>query len=109
VQAPFPIDTVDVIAIPRLTLFFGTRLLHFAACAAAKDCHEQSKRADNFQAGEYVSHIFPMPDALRSFPVPLLSKIYKFVLPDRLWIANHRLIRTKCCTFEQSSVWFNVA
>ena len=89
--APFPIDIVDVIAIPRLTLFFGTRLLHIAARAAAKDCHEHSKRADNFQAGEYVSHVFPIPDALKSFAVPLPSKIYKFLLPDKLWISSHEI------------------
>jgi hypothetical protein len=56
VLAPNLIGIIDVIAIPRLTLFFGTRLLHFGACAAAKAFREQSKKADNFQAGEYVSH-----------------------------------------------------
>jgi hypothetical protein len=89
VLAPNLIDIVDVIAIQRLTLFFGTRLLHFGACAAAKACHEKSKRADNFQAGEYVFHIFSVPEALISLPVPLPSKIYKFLLPDKLWISSH--------------------
>jgi hypothetical protein len=45
---------IDVIAVPRLTRFFGSRLLHFGTLAAAKACHEQGKRADNFQAGEYL-------------------------------------------------------
>jgi hypothetical protein len=55
VFAPFPVDLIDVIAIPRLTLlFFGIRLLRFGACAAAKACHEESKNADDFQAGGYV-------------------------------------------------------
>jgi hypothetical protein len=82
VLAPNLIGIIDVIAIPRLTLFFGTRLLHFGACAAAKARHEKSKRADNFQAGEYVFHIFFVADALKSLPVPLSSTIYKFLLPD---------------------------
>jgi len=56
------IGMIDVIAIPRLTRSFGTRLLHFGACAAAKACHEKSKRADNFQDGEHVFHIFLVPD-----------------------------------------------
>jgi hypothetical protein len=62
VRAPFLLGIIDVIAVPSLTLFFGTRLLHFGACAAAKACHEESKKADSFQAGEYVFHNF-----LRSF------------------------------------------
>jgi len=70
-DAPNLIDIIDVIAIPRLTLFFGRRLLHFGACAAAKAQHEKSKRADNFQAGEYVSHIFLVTGVLKSFLVPL--------------------------------------
>jgi hypothetical protein len=73
VLAPVLIDVIDVITIPRLTLFFGTRLLRFGACAAAKARHEKSKSADNFQAGEYVFHIFLIPDALISLPVPLPS------------------------------------
>jgi hypothetical protein len=56
--APSLIGLIDVIAIPRLTVSFGTRLLHFGACTAAKARHEESKRADNFQVGEYVFHIF---------------------------------------------------
>jgi hypothetical protein len=96
VLAPNLIDMIDVIAIPRLTRFVGTRLLHFGACAAAKACHEKSKRADNFQAGEYVFHIFLVPDALKSLPMPLPSKIYKFLLLDKLWIPAAKLIRTKC-------------
>ena len=44
VDAPNLIDIVDVIAIPRLALFFGSRLLHFGTCAIAKACHEKSKR-----------------------------------------------------------------
>jgi hypothetical protein len=89
VLAPNFIGIIDVIAIPRLTLFFGTRLLHFGACAAAKTRHEKSKSAANFQAGEYVFHIFLVPDALKSIPVPLPSQIYKFFLPDKLWISSH--------------------
>jgi hypothetical protein len=81
VLAPNLIHVIDVIAIPRLTLPFGTRLLHFGACAAAKACHNKSKRADNFQAGEYVFHIFLVPGALKSLFVPLPSRIYKFLLP----------------------------
>jgi hypothetical protein len=61
VRAPFLLGIIDVIAVPSLTLFFGTRLLRFGACAAAKACHEENKRADNFQAGEYVFHIFLVP------------------------------------------------
>jgi len=56
------IGMIDVIAIPRLTLFIGTRLLHCGARAATKACHEKSKRADNFQEGEHVFHIFLVPD-----------------------------------------------
>ncbi len=89
--APILIGIIDVIAIPRLTLFFGNRLLRFGACAAAKARHEKSKRADNFQAGKYVFHIFPVPDALKSLPVPLPSKIYKFLLQDKLWISSHEI------------------
>jgi hypothetical protein len=59
VLAPILIGIIDVIAIPRLTLFSGNRLLHFGACAAAKARYEKRKRADDFQAGEYVFHIFP--------------------------------------------------
>jgi hypothetical protein len=91
VLAPNLIGIIDVIAIPRLTLFFGTRLLHFGACAAAKACHEKSKMADNFQAAEYVFHIFLVPDAIKSIPVPLPSNIYKFLLPDKLWISSHEI------------------
>jgi len=91
VLTPNPIGIIDVIAIPRLTLFFATRLLHFGACAAAKACHEKSKRADNFQAGEYVFHIYLVPHTLKSLPVPLPSKVYKFFLPDKLWISSHEI------------------
>src|ERR1700704_3166304 len=41
VRAPFLLGVIDVIAVPSLTRFFGTRLLHFGACAAAKACHEE--------------------------------------------------------------------
>jgi hypothetical protein len=58
VRAPFLLGITDVIAVPSLTLFFGTRFLHFGACAAAKACHEDGKKADNFAAGEHVFHIF---------------------------------------------------
>ena len=70
-EAPNLIDIIDVIAIARLTLFFGRRLLQFGACAAAKAQYEKSKRADNFQVGEYVSHIFLVPGVLKSLLVPL--------------------------------------
>jgi hypothetical protein len=62
VRAPFLLGIIDVIAIPRLTLFFGARLMHFGACATAKGCREENKRAANFPAGEYVLHIFLVPD-----------------------------------------------
>ena len=65
--APNLIGIIDVIAIPRLTLFFGARLMHFGACAAAKACREKNKKADNFTAGEYVFHIFLVPDVLTRF------------------------------------------
>jgi hypothetical protein len=91
VLAPNLIGIIDVIAIPRLTLFFGTRLLHFGACAAAKTRHEKSKSAANFQAGEYVFHIFLVPDALKSIPVPLPSPLNKFLLPDKLWLSSHAI------------------
>jgi hypothetical protein len=58
VRAPNLFGIIDVIAIPYLTLFFGARLLHFGASAAAKACHEENKRGYNFQAREYVFHIF---------------------------------------------------
>ena len=67
--APNLIDIIDVIAIQRLTLFFGTRLLHFGASAAAKACHDKSKRGDNFQAGEYVFHILLVSEQSSHFPV----------------------------------------
>ena len=92
---PNLIGIIDVIAIPRLALFFGTRLLHFGACAAAKACDEKSKRADNFQADEYVFHFFLIPDALKSLSVPLASKIYKFLLSDKLWISSHEIDQDK--------------
>jgi hypothetical protein len=81
VLTPNLIGIIDEIAIPRLTLFFGTRLLHFGACAAAKARYEKSKRADNFQVGEYVFHIFLVPDTPKSLPAPLPWKLYKFWLP----------------------------
>jgi len=65
--------------------------LHFGTCAAAKAYHEKSKRADNFQAGEYVFHIFLVPDTLESVHVPLPSKAYKFLLPNKLWICSHEI------------------
>jgi hypothetical protein len=47
VLAPNLILIVDVIAIPRLTLFFGRRLLLFGL-AAAQASHEKSKRPDDY-------------------------------------------------------------
>jgi hypothetical protein len=61
VRAPFLLGIIDVIAVPSLTLFFGTRLLHFGACAAAKACHKESKNADYFPGGGHVFHIFLVP------------------------------------------------
>ena len=55
--APSPIDIIDVIAIPRLTLLFGARLLYTSAGAAAKGRQENSKRSDDFESGEYFLHI----------------------------------------------------
>jgi hypothetical protein len=66
VLAPSLIRIIDVITIPRLTLFFGAGVLHLGACAAAKACRQKSKRAYNFQFGEYVFHILLLPDALIS-------------------------------------------
>ena len=65
--APALIEIIDVITIPGLTLFFGIRLLHFSACAAARARDEKSRGADDFQAGAYVFHIFLVPDALVRF------------------------------------------
>jgi hypothetical protein len=90
VLAPNLIGIIDVIAIPGFTLFFGTRLLHFGACAAAKACHEKRKSPDNFQAGEYLFHIFLVPDAFKSLPMPLPSKLYKFLLLIDLLITKPR-------------------
>jgi hypothetical protein len=60
VDAPFLLGIIDVIAIPRLTRFFGARLLHFGACATAKARHdEEGEKAGNFQAVEKcVFHFF---------------------------------------------------
>ena len=58
---------IDVIAIPGLTLFFGIRLLHISAGAAAKARDEKSRSADDFQAGAYVFHILLVPDTLTRF------------------------------------------
>ena len=55
-RAPFLLGTIDVIAVPSLALFFGTRIVRLGACAAAKACHEE--KAGNFAAGEWVFHIF---------------------------------------------------
>jgi hypothetical protein len=87
VLAPNLVGIIDVIAIPRLTLLFGTRLLHFGAFAAAKACHEKSKRADNFQAGEYLFHIFLVPDALKSIPAKFLTSCCQ----TKLWISSHEI------------------
>jgi len=38
-----------------------------------------------------VFHVFLVPDALKSLPVPLPLKIYKFLRPDKLWIPSHEI------------------
>jgi hypothetical protein len=58
VRAPFLLGIIDVIAVPSLALFFGTRIVRLGACAAAKACYEDRKKASNFAAGECVFHIF---------------------------------------------------
>ena len=67
--APNLIDIIDVIAVQLLTLFFGIRLLHFGASAAAKACHDKSKRGDNFQSGEFVFHILLVAEQSSHLPV----------------------------------------
>jgi hypothetical protein len=57
VGAPIPVDIIDVIAIPRLTLLFGGRLLYTSGGATAKGCHENSKRSDDFEPGKYLLHM----------------------------------------------------
>jgi hypothetical protein len=57
VRAPFFLGIIDVIAVPRLALFFGTQIVRWGAYAAAK-ADQDSKKADNFAAGNYVFHIF---------------------------------------------------
>ena len=66
VRAPFLLGIVDVIAVPSLTLFFGARLLHFGACAATKAYQEENKRADYFQAAEYMVHYLSRSPTRRS-------------------------------------------
>jgi hypothetical protein len=58
VGAPFLLGIIDVIAVPSLAIFFGTRIVRWGACAAAKACHEDSKKAGNFAASNWVFHIF---------------------------------------------------
>jgi uncharacterized membrane protein YesL len=41
---PFRQLAYFAITIPGLTLFFGSRLLHFSACAAAKACDEKEQK-----------------------------------------------------------------
>ena len=74
VRAPFFLGIIDVIAVPSLALFFGTRIVHLGACAAAKACHEDSKKADNFAAGNDPFHMFfSLPK--RCFLVFALAKV----------------------------------
>jgi hypothetical protein len=90
VLAPFLVDPIDVIAIPRLSLFFGTRFLRFGARAAAKACHEESKRPDNFQAGECVFHIVLVPPKMAQVPQLFTSSAHSVPL------AIIRLITERC-------------
>jgi hypothetical protein len=57
VRAPFLLGIIEVIAVPSLALFFGTRIVRLGACAAAKACQD-SKKADHFAAGNCGFHIF---------------------------------------------------
>jgi hypothetical protein len=57
VRAPFLLGFIDVIAVPSLALFSGTRIVRWGACAAAK-AYQDSKKADNFAAGNCGFHIF---------------------------------------------------
>ncbi len=62
VRAPFLLGIIDVIAIPRLTRFFGTRLLPLGACATPKARYnEEGEKTGDFAAGECVFHIFSFP------------------------------------------------
>ena len=57
VRAPFLLGIIDVIAVPSLALFFGTRIVRLGAGAAAKACQD-SKKADNLAAGNCGFRIF---------------------------------------------------
>jgi hypothetical protein len=59
VRSPFLLGIIDVIAIPRLTRFFGARLLHLGACATAKARdNEEGEKTDDFEAEVCVFHFF---------------------------------------------------
>lgn len=73
-RAPFFLGIIDVIAVPSLALFFGTRIVRLGACAAAEACHEDSKKAGNFAAGNGPFHMFfSLPK--RCFLVFTLAKV----------------------------------
>jgi len=57
VRAPFLLGIIDVIAVPSLALFFGSRIVRLGAGAAAK-AGQDSKKADNLAAGDCGFHIF---------------------------------------------------
>ena len=72
--APTLIDIIDVIAIPRLTLFFGTRLLHLSACAAAQARdNEEGEKAGDFEADVCVFHFFLIFQKMAQRRKPRLS------------------------------------
>jgi hypothetical protein len=86
VHAPILIGIIDVTAIPGLTLFFGSRLLFFSACAAAQADDEESSRDDVFQAGAYLFHIFLVLDLLTylaTLPHDALQRVIAPVPMDR--------------------------
>ena len=73
VRAPFLLGFIDVIAVSSLALFFGTRIVRWGACAAAKACQEGEK-ADNLAAGNCGFHIFS--HSQKMLPVFTLAKLW---------------------------------
>ena len=57
VRAPFLLGVIDVIAVPSLALFFGTRIVRWGA-GAAEQGGQDSKKADDFATGNCGFHVF---------------------------------------------------
>jgi hypothetical protein len=72
VRAPFLLGIIDVIAVPSLALFFGTRIVRLGACAAAK-AYQYSKKTDNFAASNCGFHIFS--HSQKMLPASLWQKL----------------------------------